>query len=391
MRNINIILGLIFAVSLLNCSDKKVTQENTNSTDSTKVETGIVSVSATQFKNMDLGFDKVAKSQFSDEISVTGMSDVPPENVATISLPISGFVKTLSHNVLPGKFIAKGGVLATVQSMELVQLQQDYLQAVFHGDFLEKELERQRILVNEDATAKKKMQQSESEYNVNKALVKSLAAKLKILGLNPDEIKKGEILTNLNVTSPISGYIKSSNINIGKNVLPSDVLFEIISKEHLHLELKVFEKDVYKISEGQKVVFNDPKFGGEVSGKVFLIGKNFEGENKTVNIHVHLDDEKAESRILPGMFVNAKIFTGNRDATTLPESAIIKNGNNYYLYVLKTESANEVVFQKITVQIGSTQQGKVEVFLPKEFDLNSKIVVKGVNILDGIGSGGEEE
>lgn len=390
MKNIKYLFGLIVVVSSWSCTEKKTTEEN-NATDSTKVISNSISVSATQYKNMDLGFDKISQSQFSDEIAVTGMTDVPPENVASISLPIAGFIKTMSHNVLPGKFIAKGGVLATVQSMEFVQMQQDYLQAVFHGDYLEKELERQKTLANEDATAKKKLQLSESEYNVNKSLVKSLSAKLRILGLNPDEIKKGEIQTSVNIISPIAGFIKSSNVNIGKNISPSDVLFEIINKDHLHLELKVFEKDAYKIVEGQKVIFNDPKLGGEVSGKVFLIGKSFEGESKTVNIHVHIDDEKAEARILPGMFVSAKILTGNRPATTLPESAIVKKGNNYYFYILQSESAKEYVFQKVNVQIGSSQSSRIEVILPKDFDLNAKVVVKGINILEGIGSGGEEE
>lgn len=389
MKNIN--FGIIISLFLIasGCSEKQASQESVESAD-TKVETGIIVVSATQFKNIDLAYDKISMSQFSDEISVSGMTDVPPENIATISLPITGFVKTMSHNVLPGKFIAKGGVLATVQSIEFVQLQQDFLQAVFRGDFLEKELERQRTLVNEDAAAKKKVQQSESEFNVNKALIKSLSAKLKILGLNPDDIKKGDIQPNLNITSPISGYIKSSNINIGKNISPTDVLFEIINKDHLHLELKVFEKDAYKIVEGQKVVFNDPKIGSEVTGKVFLIGKNFEGESKTVNIHVHLDDEKAESRILPGMFVNAKILTGNRTATTLPESAVVKQGNSYFVYVFKSETVKEAVFQKVIVQIGSTQSGRTEVVLPKDFDQNAKIVVKGTNILDGLSTTEEE-
>ncbi|MCU0325738.1 MAG: efflux RND transporter periplasmic adaptor subunit [Spirosomaceae bacterium] len=390
MKNIKYLFGIIVVVTLLGCSEKKTTEAN-KVTDSTKVMSNSISVSAIQYKNMDLGFDKISQSQFSDEIAVTGMSDVPPENVASISLPIAGFIKTMSHNVLPGKFIAKGGVLATVQSMEFVQLQQDYLQAVFQGDYLEKELERQKILANEDATAKKKLQLSESEYNVNRALVKSLSAKLKILGLNPDEVRKGEIQTSVNIISPIAGYIKSSNVNIGKNITPSDVLFEIINKDHLHLELKVFEKDAYKISEGQKVIFNDPKLGGEVSGKVFLIGKSFEGETKAVNIHVHLDNEKVESRILPGMFINAKILTGNRPATTLPESAIIKKGNSYYLYILESESSKEYIFKKVNVQIGSTQSGKTEVILPKDFDINANVVVKGINILEGIGSEGEEE
>lgn len=55
--------------------------------------------------------------------------------------------------------------------------------------------------------------------------------------------------------SPISGFVKAVNINIGKYVAPADVLFEIVNGDKLYLELTLFEKDANKVSAGQKIRF----------------------------------------------------------------------------------------------------------------------------------------
>ena len=63
---------------------------------------------------------------------------------------------------------------------------------------------------------------------------------------------------SINVYSSIDGFVSKVNVNIGKYVNPTDVLFELINPEDIHLNLKVFEKDLDKLSIGQKIVaFNN--------------------------------------------------------------------------------------------------------------------------------------
>ena len=53
---------------------------------------------------------------------------------------------------------------------------------------------------------------------------------------------------------PLSPAIVSSvNVNVGKYVNPSDVLFELVNTGDLHLALTVFEKDLPNIHPGQQV------------------------------------------------------------------------------------------------------------------------------------------
>lgn len=380
-------IAVVVAIVGLSCQTSK---EEEATADAPSTETQQVADTKTltlkQFENMGLELGNSSKGQRADIISVNGMVDVPPENVAKVSYPISGFVKLITHNVLPGKFVAQGSVLATVQSMEAVQLQQDYLEKYTQNEFLVKELDRQKTLVAEDATAKRKLQEAENNFKVNKALLTAYEAKLRVVGISLGKLQKGEITTNLPIVAPISGFVKSANVAIGTNFSPTDVLFELMSKQHLHVELKVFEKDAFKIKEGQTVLFNDPRIGGKVEGKVFLVGKNFEDDTKAINVHVHLSSEKAEQLLIPGQYLAAQILTSSRLANLLPESAVLKEENKNFVYVLSSKNEKEVVFKKIEVEIGTPQNGEVELIVPASLE---NIVLKRVTFLHG--GGAEEE
>ncbi|WP_259014276.1 efflux RND transporter periplasmic adaptor subunit [Emticicia fluvialis] len=366
---------------------------NTSTADSaqTNAPTGLIRVSAEQFKNLHLGMGNFKEMPLNEEIKANGVADVPPENMASISLPINGFVKNISsNNALPGRFVTKGTVLATIESIEFIQMQQDYFQAAAHTGFLEKELERQQSLNAEDIGVKKKLQQAESDFKGNQALVKSLEAKLRVLGTNIAALKKGDISATLNIIAPISGYIKATNINTGKSVAPNDVLFEIISKEHLHVELKILEKDAFKIQKGQKVLIDDTRLGDKVEGTVFLVGQTFETDSKAINVHVHLNNEQQEQRLIPGMFINARVLTGTRNARTLPESAVLREPDGNFIMILEKQNDKEAVFRKIPVKLGGLQEGNIEILPVGNLDFSHQVVISNGHFLSGM-SGTDEE
>ncbi len=385
----NIFISIFFVIFLVSCSKKETKSsaiENTQTADSKIVTTKKITISLEQFKNLNLELGDFQQTTMSDEIKVTGMADVPPENTASVSVPIAGFIKNITHNnSLPGKYVDKGTVIATIYSLEFVQLQQDYLQALAQSAYFKKELERQQTLSAEDVGAKKKLQQAENDVNANAALLKGLEAKLKMIGTEPNSLLKNDISPAINIYAPISGYIKNANVSIGKAINSSDILFEIISKEHLHLELKVLEKDAFRVQKGQKVILDDARLGGIVQGTVFLVGQVFEGEAKAINVHVHIDNEGQEQKLIPGMFVNAKILTGNRLTQTLLESAILREADGDFIVVMVKQDAKEVSFQKIPVKLGLVQQGKIEVELKEKNVSLGKIVLKNGHFLSSMG------
>ena len=371
---------LLFAL-FFSCSTPKKQEEKI---EQNKETVDVITLTKEQIKNANLVIGDFDQTILSEEVKANGIVDVPPMNMASVSVPINGFVK--STKGLPGLFVRKGEILAVLNSMDYVQMQQDYLQTLSKLKFSEQELERQTVLSQEDVGAKKKLQQAESDVSFTKAQLKGIEIKLQIIGNQIKNLKNGQIISTVNVISPIEGFIKMTNLAIGKNVVPTDVLFEITGNAHKHLELKVFEKDLTKINVGQKIIVENPQFSNlKVTATVFLVGKNVESDTKTINIHAHIDSEKAEDKLTVGQYVNTSILTGKRVAKTLPETAVLRQENVGFIFV----QIKENTFQQIPVKLGLSEKGNVEIFLQKEVN-SSKIVKSGASILQAVLSGGEE-
>ncbi|QJW91653.1 efflux RND transporter periplasmic adaptor subunit [Spirosoma taeanense] len=345
-----------------------------------------LTITPEQLRSMGLQLGSAAQTTVSDEVKTTGTVDVPPQYMASVSPLIAGVIKRV--NVLPGQRIGKGATLATLQSLDYIQMQQDYLQAISQLTYQQAELQRQKTLNAEEVGARKRLQQAEADYTSNRALVSSLALKLQTLGTSVETLKKGELSSVMRIVSPVAGYVTASNVHLGQQVATTDVLFQVMDQAHKHLELNVFENDAFKIKNGQTILLNDPKLGAEtVRGRVYLVGKAFEGEARTINVHGHIENEGQESRLIPGMFLNARILTGSRVATTLPEEAVVRKGQNGFVYV---STAKARTYRRVPVKLGQVEQGRVEVIPLKPTDL-TKVVVKGAYVLEAEMTKGEGE
>ncbi len=374
---LSVIVMMLFFIS---CSKSIPKQEATK-----EILADVVTLTSEQVKNAHIVLGDFDQTMLSEDVKANGVVDVPPMNMASVSVPINGYVKTTS--TLPGSLVRKGGVLAVIYSMDYVQMQQDYLQMLSRLKLSEQELDRQTVLSQEDVGAKKKLQQAEADVSFARASIKGLELKLQMIGCQIDNLKKGNINATVNVVAPIDGFIKTANLSIGKNVLPSDVLFEITGNAHKHLELKVFEKDINKIKIGQQIVIESPQFlNNDMTATIFLVGKNVDTDTKSINIHAHLNSEKDEEKLIVGQYVNTQILTGNRTARTLPETAIVRRGEGGFIFVqIKGNS-----FKQIPVKIGLSEKGNIEFFSDKAID-NQKIVKSGASILQAVLSRGGEE
>lgn len=374
------ILVSAWIVCNISCSTKT---EEISKTEAIQIPAEGILLSAEQYKNVGADLADMTSMPFNAEIEVRGMVDVPPENIAEVSAAVPGIIKSITHNVLPGKYVTKGAVLAIAHSMELVQIQQDYLEAFLKNEVLSQEFDRQKELIDGGAGVIKKMQAAESELKLNQAAVSGLAAKLRIANVNLTKLKEGDIKPQMYIYAPISGFIKEVRVNIGTTISPNDVLFELISKEHLHVELSVFEKDAAYLKMGQKVLLTGSNVARGLVGSIFLISKTFSLESKAINVHVHIDDQKMEQELVPGQFLQAKIQMDERMTNVLPESALIREADGNYVLVKKN---GENSFEKVEVEIGEIKNGMIEIKSPS---ILKDVAVSNVHLISGMGSSGE--
>lgn len=386
---------LILTVAFLAMACGKSSSEEQQAEEHHEEESNTVEFTQAQFKNAGLKLSTVEQKQISGTIRVNGVLDVPPQQLISISAPMGGFVR--DTELLQGSQVRKGQVIARIENLDFIQIQQDYLEAKSQFDLAEIDYKRQQTLAEQNVNSTKVLQQAKTTFVSWQAKYKGLSEKLKVLGINTTSLEEGNVKSSINLTSPINGYVTQVNANLGKFVSPTDVIFEIVDTEHLHAELIVFEKDVRKLRIGQKVRFTLANETEERLATIYLIGREISPE-RTVQIHCHIDKEDKE--LLPGMYLKAAVETGGAQVTALPNDAVIDFQGKKYIFVRSEESTvtpqseskepqsekekeeaaedrSAYHFTMIEIQIGNSELGYTEVTLPEGLTPNTQIVVYG--------------
>jgi cobalt-zinc-cadmium efflux system membrane fusion protein len=315
---------------------------------------------------------------FGTKINATGVIDVPPNGRAVISAQIGGYVK--NSPLLIGDQVKKGQLLLTVENIEFLELQQQYLEAKEQLTFLKSDYERQKELFDEKITSEKSFLKAESDYRMTLAIYKGLRKKLELLQIDPMQVESGILTSVSKIFAPISGDVTAINITTGSFVSSSDQIMEIVNTEHLHLELKIFEKDVLNIKIGQTVLFNLPESGTkQYKGSVHLIGKSI-GDDRTVMVHAHIDEPHDEG-FIPGMFVQASILTNEVTGMGISDKAIIEDNGLTYLMLMKSGENDTYLFEKIQVETGELSGDIILIKNHKDLDPKGKYLLGGAYLL----------
>lgn len=379
---------LTLIVALVSCGGGKKSEVKTEETE--VIPEDIVELRGDQQKLAGIEMGAIEMRSLSGTLKVNGIVGVAPQNLATVSMPLGGFVKTT--NLMPGNAVTKGQTLAILENQEFVDIQQNYLDAKNKFDYAEAEYNRQSELYKSEVSSQKNMQQVTSEYKSLKAQVKSLEQKLSLIGINPAYLNEDNISSSVALLSPISGYIKSVNVNIGKSVSPSDVLFEIINGDKLFLELTLFEKDADKVSQGQKIRFFINNETEQHKAIIYQTGKSINSD-KTYKVFAIVNG--ICKNVIPGMYVNAIIEASSNKVTSVPAESVVSFDDKDYIFVFekdKEEDGNPFTeYRMIQVKKGVSDGGYTEIVLPTDFDFkNAKVVTKGAyNLLSAKKNAGE--
>lgn len=360
----NIFIAFLATAFLFSCKSETKTEEKAV----TSTAENIVTLTDAQIKNAGIVTGKIEQQNISSTLKVNGKIDVPPQNLVSISVPSGGYLKTT--RLLEGMYVSKGQVLCTVEDKQFIQMQEDYLMAKAKIGYAKAEYERQKELNQSKASSDKVYQQAQTEYNSLSVLIQSYAEKLKFAGINPNKVSANNITKSINIYSPINGYVSKVNVNIGKYVTPSDVLFEIVNPADIHLALTIFEKDINKLSIGQLLAaYTNTNPNKKYPCKIILLGKDF-SENRSTEIHCHfLNYDKT---LLPGMYMNADIELQSQQSNALPSDAIISFESKNYIFIDKGNKQYEMT----QVNTGNTENGFTEIASATDF-ANKNIVVKG--------------
>lgn len=362
------LFGIIFTSLLFACGNKTT---NTETTEATAVETQ-VSLDETQRQNAGVETGPAEKGPISATLRLSGVIDVPPQNMVSVSFPLGGYLK--STKLLPGMHVRKGETLAVLEDAQFIQLQQDYLLGKSNLELAQAEFQRQQALNAGKAGSDKILQQAKNAYETQRITLRALAEKLRLIGIDPERLSEESLSRTVNVYAPINGYVAKVDVNIGKYTAPTDVLFELVNPADIHLNLTVFEQDVARLAIGQKVLaWTNDQPDKKHNASIILVGKNLDA-TRAAEVHCHFD--RYDEKLLPGMFMNAEVAVQTENAWLAPESAVVRWQNTHYIFVESTEGH----FDMTPVTLGIAQNGKQQI-IPSSDISGKKIALKNAYTL----------
>jgi cobalt-zinc-cadmium efflux system membrane fusion protein len=395
LRALRFFLAYLAVISFASCNEKKTEEAPEEEKSQTEV-----ALNESQYKTVGIETGIVENRNLNKIIKANGYTTVPPQNSAEVSTLIGGTVKDIF--VLEGTFVNKGKVLATIQNLEVIEMQEDYHSATANIEYLQLEYNRQKTLSDENVNPRKVFQEVKSKLAAERARAQAAKNKLDALHVST----KGST-SLVPIVAPISGYV--GNIKIAKGAFAQSgvTLFEVVDNTQMHLDLNVYEKDLGSISVGQVIDFVlTNQSNKSIKGKIFGINKSFSNESKTVAVHAKIDPADAKG-LIPGMYVSANINITNTTVPALPKDAVVRNADKYFVFVQEedheekheekatekgTVHEKEIHFKAIEVIPGTTDLGFTEVKFVDKIAPDAEIVTKGAfYLLSALKGGGEHE
>lgn len=306
----------------------------------------IVTLTDAQLSALETSTPKPSTQPYT--VRANGRVEVPPEGFAAVSLPFPGTIRNL--HLLQGSPVQKGQVLCRVEDPGVIDLQQQYLEARAQLTFLEKDAVRQQQLADESIGAAKAAEKAASELELFRGRVAGLAAKLRLLQIDPDRLTPETLVSSYPLLSPISGLVTALHTATGKKLLAGEAVLELISTAHLHAEIYVYETDVPFVKAGQAVTLRLAQEPSQsYTGTVHLLNNSLE-TNRTLRVHVHFAREKPGWVV--GSYLSASIVA-QQTAWSVPHGAITQAGERSFVWAV---AANRLVRVPVRVLQADTQQ-----------------------------------
>lgn len=333
-----------------------------------------VELSETQLAQIDFEVDTLGFASLGNSIAANGMIDVPPQNRALIHPPVGAYVQDLRVKV--GQRVRKGEVLAILEHPEVLELQRRYLDAKAQYAFQQKEFGRQEELSREQATAQRQFDKARADLASAAALQAAMEAQLSRLGIDAASLKAENLHRQLQLKAPFEGFITQVDAQLGQFVGADKPVLAMLNKEHLHVELEVFERDLGSIQNGQKITFSLTNMPGKTyTGDVFLVGQTLDPVKRSVMVHGHIDQED-DPTLRPGLFVSARLLGTSSRLPVLPETALVRVGDQEVAF----RELAKGKFERVVVQVVQRADGKVG--LAGELPATSRWVTQGAHRLE---------
>jgi cobalt-zinc-cadmium efflux system membrane fusion protein len=292
-------------------------------------------------------------------VSLSGRLVWNEEVTVRVFSPFAGIVRKLNVDV--GQRVAKGMVLADIQSGDFAQVVADGRKAESDLRRTESVLNRERDLAEHGAAAKKDVESAEADYAAARAEQQRAAARLAIYGATTEAADHGFLLP-----SPLDGVLVEKNVTPGQEVRPDQMLantpqftaplFTVTDPSKLWIQIDATEIDLPHLKPGSEFTFTSRAFPQKTfTGRVDIVSEYLDPATRTLKIRGTVDNR--DRALKAEMFVNVNLPGDEVPGTSVPSKAVFLKGEKHYVFI----EAQPGHFARQEVKIGNEQNGHVVV------------------------------
>lgn len=288
---------------------------------------------------------------------------------ARVFSPVAG--RAMSIKVQVGDRVKAGQTLLAMDSPEVGGAVADVRKAQADMQLKQQALERSRMLVEGGVLAKKEVEVAQADWATARAESERASARMKNLGVST------AANDNFVLRAPIAGVVVDRKINPGSEVRPdaADPLFVITDPAHLWASIDLPERDLSRISQGQKLSIQVDAYPDEVfSGEVKTIGVMVDPTTRRIPVRCDVD---SRGKLKPEMYARiTPLDTSLHRVIRLPNSALITEG--LYSYVFVEERPLHFKKRKVTLDLQRREYATVKAGLQP----GERVVVGGAILLN---------
>jgi RND family efflux transporter MFP subunit len=289
-------------------------------------------ISAQRLQSIGVKTGAVAWKPVEDEIRTTGNVAIDETRIAYVQVRYSGFVEKVFVDATY-QYVRKGQPLLTIYSPDLVATEHEYLVA--------------------------KQNQAEVANSTVPGVASSAASvleatreRLKQWGVPDKEIARLEATNQtqqeLEVDSPVSGYITERNALPSVAVQPDMRLYTIADLSRVWVQAQAFQSDLGRIKIGAPASLTLDTFPGRsFSGRVDFIYPQVDADTRTAKVRVLFSNPGLQLK--PGMFVNVTLKVPMGEQLVIPAPGVLQTGTRDLAFVYR----NDGFIEPREIQLGS--------------------------------------
>lgn len=291
----------------------------------------------------------------SETLRVAGQIDFDEQRLARIGATVTGRVTQV--DAILGQSVAKGDVLARLNSSELSSQQLAYLKARAQLELNKRNAERAKALFEADVIGAAELQRRESEYQISIAETRAATDQLKLLGVSPAAIERlgrhGAVDSVTPVVATVAGTVVERQLAVGQVVQPADALFVVADLSRVWAVAQVPEQQVGQVRTGQSVSIEIPALGNEkLVGKLIFVGQTINPETRTVLVRTELDNK--DGRLKPAMLASMLIEAKPVERLVVPAAAVVRENDEDHVFVAESDK----IFRLVKVKLGPEHEGR---------------------------------